>query len=469
MNFDNELLRRYAETGSEAAFAELVQRHVGLVYSAALRQVNGDPQMAQDVAQVVFTDLARKATRLSRHPFLAGWLYTSTHFAAAKAVRTECRRRQHEQEASAMHELFQDSTLDADWQPLRPVLDQLMHELKEADRTVLLMRFFEHRAFTDMGERLGLSEEAARKRVDRALEKLRLLLAKRGVTTSGTLGIMLSAHAVQIAPAGLAATLASTSLAAAAAGTGTTLTLMKLMTMTKIQAGIIGGMIGVGVLAPLVMQSRALANLTNENQALRERADQWARLAADNQSLSNRLAAAKPVQRLPADRFAELLRLRGEAGRQQNELAKWRAEVALGPNSARSQAARERASKNYYPKESWATAGFTSPAATVQSMSLAASRGDFQSFLACMSDESVVTNLFGGKSLGQITNELASELASGIDQFKQTDGLRIVNEKNLPDGEVFLTFYNQGGDSWGSARLKHFGNEWKIVGNSDAP
>jgi hypothetical protein len=98
MTSNSELLRRYAATGSEAAFAELVQRHVNLVYSAALRQVNGDAHLAQDVAQTVFTDIARKAASLSRHNTLTGWLYTSAHFAAAKIVRTENRRQAHESE-----------------------------------------------------------------------------------------------------------------------------------------------------------------------------------------------------------------------------------------------------------------------------------------------------------------------------------------------------------------------------------
>lgn len=96
---------------------------MGRVYSAGLRQVNGDTLMAQEVAQVVFTDLARKAANLLHPQRLAGWLYTSTHFAAAKAVRTECRRRQQEREASAMHEIIQDPTRDVDWQQLGPVLD----------------------------------------------------------------------------------------------------------------------------------------------------------------------------------------------------------------------------------------------------------------------------------------------------------------------------------------------------------
>src|SRR5216117_1397943 len=122
MTPDGELLRRYTETNSENAFAELVERHLNLVYSAALRQVNGDAHLAQDVAQTVFADLARKAASLARRPVLTGWLYTSAHFAAAKAVRTERRRHTREEEARAMHELLHTAAPDADWEHLRPVL-----------------------------------------------------------------------------------------------------------------------------------------------------------------------------------------------------------------------------------------------------------------------------------------------------------------------------------------------------------
>src|ERR1035437_11195821 len=94
---DSELLRRFARTNSEDAFAELVKRHANLVYSAALRQVGGDEHFAKDVSQMVFADLARKAKALSRRETLTGWLYTSTHFAAAKVVRTENRCRDREE------------------------------------------------------------------------------------------------------------------------------------------------------------------------------------------------------------------------------------------------------------------------------------------------------------------------------------------------------------------------------------
>ena len=171
MTPDPELLRKFAKTNSEAAFAELVKRHVNLVYSAALRQVNGDEHLAKDVAQMVFTDLARKASSLSRHETLTGWLYTSAHFAAAKIVRGENRRR--DREEKIMREPTSETAPEADWEKLRPTLDDAMHELKETDREAVLLRYFENRPFAEVGAKLGLNENAARMRVERALEKLR--------------------------------------------------------------------------------------------------------------------------------------------------------------------------------------------------------------------------------------------------------------------------------------------------------
>src|SRR6266704_5070504 len=114
MTLDAELLRRYADVQSEDAFAELVRRHVDLVYSATLRQTNGDAHLAQDVAQSVFTDLARKARSLAQSVVLSGWLYQATRFAAAKAMRTERRRSTREQEAAAMQDQSRESHTDWD-------------------------------------------------------------------------------------------------------------------------------------------------------------------------------------------------------------------------------------------------------------------------------------------------------------------------------------------------------------------
>src|ERR1035437_9241347 len=124
MTPDSELLARFARTNAEDAFAELVKRHVNLVYSAALRQVAGDAHLAQDVAQTVFTDLARKAGALARRESLTGWLYTSAQFAAAKIVRTETRRR--DREEIFMREPTHESAPETDWETLCPTLDEVM-------------------------------------------------------------------------------------------------------------------------------------------------------------------------------------------------------------------------------------------------------------------------------------------------------------------------------------------------------
>jgi RNA polymerase sigma factor (sigma-70 family) len=184
MTDDGQLLRQYVEERSEAAFTELVRRHVNVVYFAALRRVGGDRHLADDVAQSVFADLARKAPTLLERPALIGWLYTSTRFAAAQAVRTEQRRRTHEQEAQTMHEL--NSTPEADWNQLRPILDDAMDELNDQEREVVLLRFFEQLPLAEVGSRFAISTDAARMRVDRALEKLRGLLARRGLASTST-------------------------------------------------------------------------------------------------------------------------------------------------------------------------------------------------------------------------------------------------------------------------------------------
>jgi len=215
MTTDEELLRGYADGHSQAAFAELVERHVGLVFHAALRRTNQDTPMAEEVTQVVFTALAREAGKLGRHTALTGWLYVATRHAAAKAMRAETRRRRREEALSVMQPTKEMEDGEVEWSRVKTVLDEMMDELGARDREAVLLRFFEGRAFGEIGAALRVSEDAARVRVNRALEKLRGLLVKRGVTsTAAALGGLLAGNAAMAAPAGLAANVTGAALTA---------------------------------------------------------------------------------------------------------------------------------------------------------------------------------------------------------------------------------------------------------------
>lgn len=243
MTDDSELLRRYAQEKSESAFAELVQRKAGLVYSAALRQVGGDMLLAQDVTQTVFIDLARKAGPVSSRPVLTSWLYVSTRFAALKALRAKRRREARELEAQRMHDVDTAADREADWSKLRPLIDDAMCELPERDRSAILMRYFDGKPFAEMAASLGIGESSARVKTERALEKLRGKLLVRGVTsTTAALALAITTHAVAAPPAAFVSTLAGTVIAQSAVlgagGVGLTLKLYQLAAMKKLQTGI---------------------------------------------------------------------------------------------------------------------------------------------------------------------------------------------------------------------------------------
>lgn len=205
---DQELLRRYAEDASEDAFRQLVERHAGLVYSVALRQL-GRPHQAEEVAHAVFTALAKKAAGLSSSTVLAGWLFRATRFAAAKLQRDEGRRQRREQEAAMMMNSQVDPEPEKDWEQIVPMLDAELETLNNTDRAAVLLRFYEGRCFKEVGAALGTSEDAAKMRVSRAVEKLRGRFVKRGVALSvtaltGALGSK-AAAATTIAPPQVAA------------------------------------------------------------------------------------------------------------------------------------------------------------------------------------------------------------------------------------------------------------------------
>jgi len=301
-NDDAELLCRYGEAGSKSAFAELVRRHVDLVYGAAMRRTGGDPHRAAEVAQQVFTTLARDARKLSHHALLPAWLHTATRNAALNLMISEQRRQTREAGALALASATAQGAANPDWDQLRPLLDAAIDELPEADRTTVILRFLEHRPFAEIAAILQVSEDAARMRTDRALDKLRPALARRGITsTAGALGAILLDQPLLAAPAGLAGTLASQAMTTAGAGALTTL-----MTTKIIATAVVGLLLafGAGTYAGLHHESarstlpvpgvpdpaETIASLRQDKQTLQAEAD---RLTADLEVLNETNARLK--------------------------------------------------------------------------------------------------------------------------------------------------------------------------------
>ena len=245
---DATLLRDYVEKRDERAFAELVRRHLDLVYSAALRRTRGKTHLAEEISQKVFCDLSRKASALAQHPALTGWLYRSTRYAAIDAARAEFRRQKLEQSLTAMPDTSPAPEPLADWEQVRPVIDDAMDQLNDAERELMLLHYFKALTFAEAGARMNLSEDAARKRITRGLDKLRGHLGRRGVTsTTAALGLLLAHSPLVAAPAGLAS--AVTTAALAAAPTSVVAATVSLVFMSKLTAPILSAAIAAAVTA----------------------------------------------------------------------------------------------------------------------------------------------------------------------------------------------------------------------------
>jgi RNA polymerase sigma factor (sigma-70 family) len=240
---DSALLRQYADNNSDEAFAALVTRHINLVYSVALRQA-GNPHAAEEITQAVFIILAKKAAQLRHDEALSSWLFQATRLTANNFVRSEARRHRREEEAY-MQSVLDEAGTEV-WPRIAPLLDDAVAGLREKDRRALVLRFYEGRNLREVGLALGASEDAAEKRVNRALEKLRKFFTQRGVSsTTAIIAGTISANSVQAAPVALAKSVTAVALAKGAAASGSTLTLikgaLKIMAWTKMKTAVVAG------------------------------------------------------------------------------------------------------------------------------------------------------------------------------------------------------------------------------------
>lgn len=302
-------LRSYAESGDQADFAAVVHRLLPMVYRAALRRVQGDAHRAQDVTQLVFAALARNARSLAHHPDLAGWIFTTTRFLAAKTLRSE-RRRSARERAAAMSEFSEPSDAAPTDTSLPVLLDEIVADLKQVDQQVILLRFHRGLRLTEIGERLGLTENAVQKRLERALDQLKEKLSRRGVTsTAAALALAFDQQAAVAVPAGLSAL--STQAAVTWGATGS-MGILGFMSASKLQICAVIALAGAGSVG-LVWQHHETERLrgalrqqsaivgTKAAELERQVANQTKRADAAEADLAKLLAAVRANQSLPTD------------------------------------------------------------------------------------------------------------------------------------------------------------------------
>jgi RNA polymerase sigma factor (sigma-70 family) len=337
---DLELLGQFVREKSQDAFTEIVNRHLNLVYSAALRQVRSVHQ-AEEVSQTVFTNLARNAGKLGPDTILSAWLYRVTRHAAIDLIRSEVRRRAREQISLEMSATNGSS---AGWEQIEPLLDEAMESLEEADRASIVLRYFENKSLREVGQALGVSEDAAQKRVSRAVDHLRDYFSERKVAVgAGALGVVLAANAVQAAPPALYAVVAAAAAptATAAALTTTTAVVAKtaLIAMTTTQKVLFTAVLAVA-LAGGIYEAKQASALREQVQTLQSQQEQQSAQVKELDNLRHeRDQLAKSKAQLMAENEtlkkqpADVLKLRGQVGRLQQEKA------SIGSTSSLSKAA----------------------------------------------------------------------------------------------------------------------------------
>ena len=260
---DIALLREFADTKSEPAFAALVERHIDLVHGVALRRT-ANPHAAEEITQAVFIVLARKAASLNRNVVLSGWLYHAARLTSANYLRTEMRRQRREQEAAMQ---FTGDEPDP-WPQMAPLLEDAMATLRERDRNAIILRFFENKSMAEVGVAIGASEDATRVRVNRALEKLRKFFGRRGITLSAAaMALALSNQASPASPPALVAETSRASVQRLSSATTTAFVARTLHSLNQTNlkvAAVLAAIVTLcGILSPLLLPPRNKGNVAS--------------------------------------------------------------------------------------------------------------------------------------------------------------------------------------------------------------
>jgi RNA polymerase sigma factor (sigma-70 family) len=442
-------LSDYVATGSEQSFREVVTSYVDLVYSSAQRIAGA--ALAEDITQTVFADLARLARTLSRDVLLGGWLHRRTWHVATTVMRNE--RRRQIREKRAMEMTVRDEP-DQDFARLAPILDEEINRLSAEDRQAVVLRFLEQRNLRSVGDALGSSEDAAQKRVTRALGKLRALLERRGVVLSAAaLASLLASKTATAAPAGLVASSVAAAMASAPSA-GFTFTLAKVVTMTKLQVTV-SALVAAGVATTVVLEYRANRKLRDEKAALEE---QMETLHAEKQVLAVRVAAAE-TPRPPSNELAALQTEVGSLRRQATQLTALRLENQQ-LRSSLAEAAKPRPAPpvpDTFPRSTWKFAGYAEPTSAFQSTVWAMSQGDLQTFLDSLVPTSAEYRKWAARSQDEARAKMYREM-------EKVTGFRVVTVDTISDAEVVLGIHAEGRGDTGKFRLQRIGTDWKMAG-----
>ncbi len=477
---DQMLIRAYVCRRCEQSFAELVRRHVNLVHSTALRIVRA-AALAEEVTQGVFLALAQHSDRLQGRSSLTGWLYETTRNLSVNTVRSEERRRQRECEAATMKTLIVDESQET-WHQLALHLDEAITQLKRGEREVILWRYFEDKTAEQIGVRLGLGPDAAQKRVARAMDHLRGIFAKRGITISAaSLAAILSAEALKAAPAGLA--VAAIAAANGLASLTITSTIQLIMASTQAKIGI-AALVAASVTTPIVLQHLANQRLKEEVAVLRQQTAETEKLREDGERLR---AEAQSSESQRAKEQTELARLRGELAvlkaRETKAEAVSRAKASTKAESKTADAAQASTGKLLLAGE-MRNVGFADPESTYQTLQWAKMKEDTNVIFDAVAwgdqrSRAEVEAVFAAapEAVRAKYGSADEYMLSLFDRSKPHDDRDIlvssrILERNVSGEDASLQIeYNwaDGSTTTGPMRFVRIGNDWRQALNFDPP